>query len=77
MQKAGFTLIEVLVAATIVSVVIVGAFLLLSSGTRQGERARMDKNTAEIELAVRACIASLPFSYISSIPAASSIAVNF
>ncbi|MFZ4462164.1 MAG: PulJ/GspJ family protein [Patescibacteria group bacterium] len=34
-KSAGFTLIEVLVAATIMSVVIVGTFMLLSSATRQ------------------------------------------
>lgn len=54
----GFTIIEVLVAASIVAIVCVGAFSLLTSSNRQSERASLDKEAVGMVQNVKNCLRS-------------------
>lgn len=53
-----FTIIEVLVASTIASGVLVGAFLLLSSGFRQADTLERSREIEGIAQSTRNCLLS-------------------
>jgi prepilin-type N-terminal cleavage/methylation domain-containing protein len=60
MQNRGFTLIEVLVAGALASVVLVGTFLLFQGGINQATTLNRNQEFDMVELGIRSCLLSSP-----------------
>ncbi|MDQ1344401.1 MAG: hypothetical protein QG650_1122 [Patescibacteria group bacterium] len=76
-KRSAFTLAEIIFAVAIISVSLLGASALISTGGRQASQAEDDRESSDLLLSVRTCVSSFGIPYLRSVPSGTKVSAWF
>jgi prepilin-type N-terminal cleavage/methylation domain-containing protein len=75
--RTGFSLVEILLAVTILTIVLTGTYSIVASGAKEASRVENGREISSLLFSAKACVESFGIPYARSVAAGTSVPVWF